>query len=80
MFWSMNLVADCFVDLMFSAKVLPPLVNLLHPRPISWKHIVDAIAEELKVSWPLIPLDDWLSQVSALADNATPEDMDKIVS
>ncbi|KAF7798255.1 hypothetical protein EIP86_009472 [Pleurotus ostreatoroseus] len=71
-------VASCFVDFMFSVNTLPPLANLLHPRPIDWRIIVDALAEELQTSLPLISLDDWLSKISALADNATPEEMKKI--
>ncbi|KAJ3557049.1 hypothetical protein NM688_g1689 [Phlebia brevispora] len=71
-------VAGSFVDLMFSPRKLPVLVNLVHPRPVTWQQLVDAIGEELHVPISVLPMAEWLEKLEILAEDADPEVMDKV--
>ncbi|EGO19943.1 hypothetical protein SERLADRAFT_418199 [Serpula lacrymans var. lacrymans S7.9] len=62
-------VAQAMIDVAFSEKSSPGLINLVHPRPMSWNIIMDNIATHLKdasvVSEPisLIPFNEWCSKL-----------------
>lgn len=73
-------MAGTFVDLMFASGQLPQLINVLHPRPVPWKHVVNPLCESLNVSLPVIPLPEWVNQLERLSENAQAHDIDTIVS
>ncbi|KAF7798286.1 hypothetical protein EIP86_009505 [Pleurotus ostreatoroseus] len=73
-----DVVAQVFVDLLFSPKRLPPVINVVHPRPITWKQIANYLSGALRTPLPLVPLQTWLQQVEAFAENAKAHDVQRI--
>lgn len=72
----MDAVARAVVDITLNTKPLPELLNLVHPRPVPWRQIMDAINDELDLHLPLVPFADWVSRVKARASEPS---LDKIV-
>jgi hypothetical protein len=69
------------------AKVEPPIaVNLVHPRPIAWKTLMQPVADrilELKItsnSIPLVPFSEWLEKLESSTKDASEETIKHIVS
>ena len=73
-------MASTISDLLFSPVKLSPLLNVVHPRPVSWHEVVDAFRKELKQSLPMVSLSDWLDKLDAMSHDASPELLEKIVS
>ena len=71
-------VAAAVSDLLF-APTLPPLLNVVHPKPVSWEAIMNVICAELKVSLGIVPLKDWLDRVETLSHNASSQVMNDVV-
>lgn len=58
-----------------SAAELPPVVHVVHPRPVQWSDIMTAFAQVIKAQTeqdlPLLPLEEWnkrVAQASAATD------------
>ncbi|KAG5652629.1 putative NRPS-like protein biosynthetic cluster [Sphagnurus paluster] len=77
-------VAGGILDIALSHKVLPPILNLVHPRPVEWSDVIlgiqKAIKEVLKHDLKVVPCGNWVSALEAHANTATAETMDSIVS
>lgn len=76
----MDAVAATFVDLVLSREALPNVLNLVHPRGISWHKIFNDINEHLNPALPLVPFREWLGRLELLADNAGPDELAAVVS
>ena len=76
----MDAVADAFVDFLVSREPLPELVNLVHPHAVPWSTVIHNINEQLATPLPIIPFQEWVAKLEAVSDNATAEQLDKIVS
>ncbi|GJE90357.1 acetyl-CoA synthetase-like protein [Phanerochaete sordida] len=69
-------VARTYVDLVLAARALPPLLNLVHPRPAPWAAVVTGLNAALgKHALPVLPYAAWLARVEALP--ATSVNMDR---
>ena len=77
----MTTVAESVRDVVLSVTKNPDplLVNFVHPRPVSWKTVFQAISDALPQKLPLVPFSDWLAKVDEAAKDATASDIDKIV-
>lgn len=53
-----------------------PVLQLLHPKPVSWTSIFDAVSKELNV--PLVPIKEWLAALEEVALTATAADEQNI--
>lgn len=73
-------VADSIRDLLFSPERLPPLLNVVHPRPVPWKHVLDGICKDLHVPPSIMPLKEWIEKLEIRSNNATAQDLENIVS
>lgn len=63
---------------------LPPVVNLVHPRPVEQKTINDGICSAIKdvlgLDLPVVPFNQWLSKIEAHAEKPTLNSLASIVS
>ncbi|KAF9072482.1 hypothetical protein BDP27DRAFT_1418094 [Rhodocollybia butyracea] len=74
----MDAVRDVLLDIGFSQDPAPIVVNVVHPKPISWtpvmQHIRGALLEAKGLppdALPLVPYSNWVSAVEQYARNAT---------
>ncbi|CCM04238.1 uncharacterized protein FIBRA_06405 [Fibroporia radiculosa] len=63
-----ELTAGALIDFR-KASVESDIVHLVHPYPVSWRSIADAIASELRVT--LVPYSEWVSKLKEIAKLAT---------
>ncbi|KAG5652628.1 putative NRPS-like protein biosynthetic cluster [Sphagnurus paluster] len=75
-------VAGGILDIALGDKAPPPMLNLVHPRPVEWSNVIagikTAIKEVLGRNLEVVPFGDWVSALEAHADTATAETMDSI--
>lgn len=77
----MDAVANVVHDLVLAQCDLPPLVNVVHPRPVSWKHVMDAFNASLgSEPLPVVPFTEWLDKLEQVALRADNEDASTTVS
>ena len=76
----MDAVSGAFTDLVLADTDLPQLVNLTHPRRVSWRDIFKNVNAQLNPRLPFLPYSEWLSKLEQLSENAGSEDMEKVVS
>ncbi|KII87501.1 hypothetical protein PLICRDRAFT_257848 [Plicaturopsis crispa FD-325 SS-3] len=77
-------VCQAIVDIVF-AEAHPPLaLNLVHPRPVSWRTLMtalqEALARETQKLLTLVPFAQWFAIVKARAEHATEQDLQSIPS
>lgn len=76
----MDAVATMVLDLVTSSAPLPPLVNVVHPRPTSWKDVFQNINLNLdRTPLRLVPFDDWLRAVEDRAVSCSAKDLERLV-
>lgn len=60
------------------------VLNLVHPRPVTWNQIFTDIATilsvELKVGLLLVPYSQWISKLDQYSASPTEEDLMTVVS
>ncbi|KAJ3555779.1 hypothetical protein NM688_g2383 [Phlebia brevispora] len=75
----MDAVANLTLDLIFSADTPPPLVNVVHPHPVTWLDIFGAIDEVLGNNLPFVPMSEWVGKLEVLAsDLGSQKHLDKV--
>jgi hypothetical protein len=79
-------VSNAILDVAF-AEVEPPIaVNLVHPKPIAWKTLMQPVADaifELNITSnpiPLAPFSEWLEKLESSAKDSSEETIKRIVS
>ena len=71
----MDAVSDCITELAFHHQRLPPVLNIVHPRPTSWNTIFKLLNDTLVLQkkldelLPFIPFPEWLSLVESHAQS-----------
>lgn len=77
----MDAVANVVHDLVLAQCDLPSLVNVVHPRPVPWKHIMDAFNATLDSEpLPVVPFTEWLDRLERIAIRADNDDASTTVS
>ena len=76
----MDAVAGAFVDMLLHKEDLPHLMNIVHPHPVLWRGILDAINYHLDARLPFISYRQWLNKLQALASVASVNDLERMVS
>lgn len=77
----MDAVANVVHDLILAQCTLPSLVNVVHPRPVPWKHIMDVFNASLgSEPLPVVPFTGWLDELEQVALRADNEDASTTVS
>ena len=69
----------------FAEAEPPTAVNLVHPRPVAWKILMQPVVDrifKLNITsnpMPLAPFSDWLEKLESSAKNASEETIKRIV-
>ena len=63
--------ARAFTEMRHSPE---PIVHLVHPRPVSWRALLEPIAKELNV--PLVPYDQWVSALESSVEQGSAEEVE----
>ena len=63
--------ARAFTEIRHSRE---PIVHLVHPRPASWRSILEPIAKELSV--PLVPYDQWVGTLESSVEQGTAQEVE----
>ena len=80
----MDAVSNCLVELIFQNELLPPVLNVVHPRPTDWNTVIkligDALVSKKKLDSPIayVPFQHWFSVLEAHANQGNENDL-KIV-
>lgn len=74
----MDTVAAAAAETLFAAEA-PALVNISHPRPITWRAALSAVNKELAPALPFVPLDAWVHALTDAAQEAAAEQLETIV-
>ncbi|KAH8088908.1 putative aminoadipate reductase [Cristinia sonorae] len=79
----METVCNTILDVVTAShpERLPSLINIVHPRPISWRSIMQDVSHALgagEKSLPLIAFDEWLAKVEGAASNDTKEGFESV--
>ena len=78
-------VSDAIVDVAFAEEEPPLAVNLVHPRPIAWKKLMQPIAEVVYQQHltssllPLIPFGQWVTRLNACAVDTREANIKRVV-
>ena len=80
----MDTVAQSVLELTFSQNALPPIANLVHPRPIAWTFMISSVCEALQTlaskKLSIVPFADWFTSLETHSRGATRDDIARIVS
>ena len=80
----MDAVSNCIMELIFHNKRLPPVLNVVHPRPTEWNTVIkligDALLLQKKLSSPLdfISFQEWFYILEAHAKAANQENKNEL--
>ena len=80
----MDAVSNCVMELIFHNKRLPPVLNVVHPRPTDWNAVIELIGDALvlqkKLDSPLalISFQEWFYNLEAHAKAANQENRNEL--
>ena len=75
----MDAVAGAILDLIHSSEPPSGMLNVVHPRPISWRATFEAANCALGLNLRFIPFPDWVAQIEAKSVNASQQTLESIV-
>lgn len=76
----MDAISDAILDVAFTSEEdIPIVVNLVHPFPVSWTSVMEAIRKPLKAAKKLddpkalrlVPLSEWVAALEKAAKNSS---------
>ena len=82
----MHSVAQTILDIASSQPPVPPALNIVHPRPVTWNAVIGAInaalVEEgiIGSKLPVVDFATWFSQLEQHSKNASEDSLRDIVS
>jgi hypothetical protein len=64
-------VSRIILDVLFKKEVLPPILNVVHPKPIPWSYMINTISDSLQQNnvcpkLPLVSWAEWMSKVEKI--------------
>jgi len=77
----MDAVSNCILELVFQNERLPPVLNVVHPRPTDWNTVIkligDALVSQNKLDSPLafVPFQHWFSVLEAHANQGNENEL-----
>ena len=80
----MDAVSNGIVELIFQKEHLPPVLNVVHPRPTDWNRVVKLIADALVSRGKLysrpvfVSFQNWFSTLEAHAQAANHENENEL--
>ncbi|PIL34345.1 hypothetical protein GSI_03120 [Ganoderma sinense ZZ0214-1] len=63
--------AKAFTEMRHSPE---PIVHLVHPRPVSWRSLLEPIAKEVNV--PLVPYTQWVSALESSVEQGSAQEVE----
>lgn len=81
----MNKTAPVVLDAVFSTNHPPAVLNVVHPRPVTWHAMMSNLAVSLSDATPnrkfeLVPFLDWIAQLEKLSLTLSVDEAKDIVS
>ena len=81
----MNKTAPVVLDAVFSTNSPPAVLNVVHPRPVTWHTMMSNLAASLSDAtssrkFKLVPFLDWIAQLEKLSLTLSVEEAKDIVS
>ena len=80
-------VASAILETAFTTEAPPPALNIFNPRGAPWAEIIAFVRHSIikrkalgSDVIPIVPLADWFALLEKKAENASEEDLVKIVS
>jgi hypothetical protein len=80
----MDAVSNCIMELIFHNNRLPPVLNVVHPRPTEWNTVIklfgDALVSQKNLSSPLdlVSFQEWFYILEAHAKAANQENKNEL--
>ncbi|OAX38467.1 putative aminoadipate reductase [Rhizopogon vinicolor AM-OR11-026] len=77
-------ISNAILDVAFAEQEPPIAVNLVHPRPVAWKTLMQPVAKaifERKVTGdplPLVPFSEWLEKLESAAKDTSESNMKRL--
>ncbi|KAG2076580.1 putative aminoadipate reductase [Suillus decipiens] len=77
-------ISNAILDVAFAEEEPPIVMNLVHPRPVVWRALMEPIAEALvkhkatSHALPLVPFSEWLEKLELSAKDFNEETMKRI--
>ncbi|KAI0337721.1 acetyl-CoA synthetase-like protein [Trametopsis cervina] len=71
-------VADIVRDLVLAKEPVTPLVNVVHPRCISWEEVFKLLNDALDKPLPMVPFAQWIEKLEILNQNPTPQVLEDV--
>ncbi|GJE88919.1 acetyl-CoA synthetase-like protein [Phanerochaete sordida] len=72
-------VSNALVDLIVSDKVLPEVLNVVHPSSVPWSRVFEHIGTQLgQRNLTVLPLSDWVRAVEEIAAEGRPENLERV--
>ena len=84
-FIPIDAVAGAILDLVFYPRVFPPAMNVVHPAPMAWNHLIKLTSEALvaqriiRSPLLLVPCSEWVEKLEMWAKTANGLDLKKFV-
>lgn len=75
-------VASTILDVAFASDKPERALNVVHPRPVSWRSLFEGLADALASNGrrlPLVPWSEWQAMLESRAADATEEDLNAVV-
>ena len=77
----MDALSSAVVDVILTTGPLPRLLNVIHPHPVAWRDIFNAINKASGASLPFVPYSEWLTRLEEVATQETSQEVfEQIVS
>lgn len=82
----MDVVSSAILDVALSKQPASIALNLVHPRPLQWSSIIGFLADAMlhagvaSYSLPSIAFQEWFERLEKRSQNASADEMTKIVS
>ncbi|KAG2076578.1 hypothetical protein BDR04DRAFT_1068074 [Suillus decipiens] len=77
-------ISNAILDVAFAEEEPPIVMNLVHPRPVVWRALIEPIADALverkatSHALPLVPFSEWLEKLELSAKDFNEETMERI--
>ncbi|KAF7794887.1 hypothetical protein EIP86_006030 [Pleurotus ostreatoroseus] len=71
----MDALSSAVVDVILTTGPLPRLLNVIHPHPVAWRDIFNAINKASGASLPFVPYSEWLTRLEEVATQETSQEV-----
>ena len=76
----MDVTAQTIVDVLLSTSLVPEVVNVVHPRPVVLRDILDALNVVAGGYMEIISFQQWITKLQTLSTGISTQDVQRYVS